>query len=117
MTQTVPPVCAELTFPGARRTDGSSQNGLLADLLIRCAARDEAAMADLYDLTSEWIYAVVRRRTASIALAEDALVKVYTAVWRRAATFSARQRSGLAWMTSIAFETIQSRSSFDTEDR
>jgi DNA-directed RNA polymerase specialized sigma24 family protein len=106
MTQTIPSVCAVPRFPAARPVDGSHQNGILAELLVRCADHDPTALAQLYELTSDWIYAVLRRRTASIATAEAAMVEVYTTVWRRAATFPSLKRTALAWMTSIAFETI-----------
>jgi DNA-directed RNA polymerase specialized sigma24 family protein len=106
MTQTVPSVFARPRVPAARRGGGPQQNGMLAELLLRCADHDPTALAQLYELTSEWIYAVLRRRTASVATAEEAMVEVYTRVWRRAATFPALERTALAWMTSIAFETI-----------
>lgn len=80
------------------------QNTVLSALLNRCAQRDQAALAQFYELTSPWVYTLVRRRTTSAAEADDAAVTVYAKAWRRSADFATAERSALAWITSIVFE-------------
>ncbi|HEX8508978.1 MAG TPA: hypothetical protein VF635_05710 [Propionibacteriaceae bacterium] len=88
-----------LEAPGARAPE------ILASLLTRCAYQDEAALSELYRLTSRWVYGLVSPRTTSAAEAEDATVAVYTTIWRRAASFVASDQAVLVWMTAIVFET------------
>ena len=79
---------------------------LLNELLVASGRHDEAAFARFYQLTSPWIYLLLRRRTGSTARAEDALRLVYTAIWRRAASFAPPTQSALAWATTIAYESV-----------
>lgn len=81
------------------------ENRALASLLTRCAHHDTSALARFYEFTGPWIYALLRRRTTSRALADDAMVAVYSEVWRRAASYAGLERSVLAWTTAIAYET------------
>ena len=80
------------------------QNQVLAGLLHRCTEHDEAALERLYELTSPWIYALVTRRTNSASVADNAIVAIYTKVWRQAARHAEHDQSILAWMTIIACE-------------
>jgi Sigma-70 region 2 len=89
-----------------RRGDIPGSDCVLTDLLDRCARRDETALAQLYDITSPWIYQLIRRRTASTAMADDAMVAIYATVWRKAAGFAGRDRSALSWITSIALHAV-----------
>ena len=77
---------------------------VLSGLLHRCAQHDEAALARLYELTSPWIYALVTRHTSSASVAENAMVAIYSKVWRQAARHAEHDQSILAWMTTIACE-------------
>lgn len=86
------------------RGDAFGGTRLLNELLIASGHQDEAAFARFYELTSPWIYHLLRRRTGSAARAEDALRLVYTAIWRRAASFPPRNQSALAWATTIAYD-------------
>ena len=89
------------TAPATVRT---YQNQVLSELLHRCAHHDEAALAHLYELTSPWIYALVTRHTSSVSVADNAMVAIYSRVWRQAAHHAEHDQSILAWMTTIAFE-------------
>jgi DNA-directed RNA polymerase specialized sigma24 family protein len=90
--------CRDGAFGGRR---------LLSELLVASGRRDETAFARLYQLTSPWIYHLLRRRTGSTVHAEDALVLVYTAIWQRAPGFAPNQ-SALAWVTTIAYNVVGS---------
>jgi hypothetical protein len=93
-------------FPGRECAPGI--RSLLSELLVASGRHDEAAFARLYQLTSPWIYYLLRRRTNSTAHAEDAMVLVYTAIWQRAATFVPPNQSALAWVTTLAYDVVVS---------
>jgi RNA polymerase sigma-70 factor (ECF subfamily) len=79
---------------------------MLNELLVASGRQDEAAFTRFYELTSPWIYLLLRRRTGSTAHAENAMRLVYTAVWRRAASFAPAKQSALAWVTTITYESV-----------
>jgi RNA polymerase sigma-70 factor, ECF subfamily len=71
-------------------------------LLQRIAARDDAAMADLYDRHHRLVYAIVRRIVQSPSDAEEVLQEAFVRVWSRAETFDPRLGSPAAWLVRIA---------------
>jgi RNA polymerase sigma-70 factor (ECF subfamily) len=71
-------------------------------LLRRIAARDDAAMAELYDKHHRIAYAIVRRIVQSPPDAEEVLQETFVRVWSRADTFDARLGSPAAWLVRIA---------------
>src|SRR5688500_12120634 len=71
-------------------------------LLQRIAARDDAAMAELYDRHHRLAYAIVRRIVQSPSDAEEVLQEAFVRVWSRADTFDARLGSPAAWLVRIA---------------
>jgi DNA-directed RNA polymerase specialized sigma24 family protein len=88
--------------------DAFGGSSLLNELLVASGHRDEAAFARFYQLTSPWIYHLIRRRTGSTADAEDALRLVYTTIWRRADGFAPTNQSALAWATRIMYDLVGS---------
>jgi RNA polymerase sigma-70 factor (ECF subfamily) len=99
-----PGACAE---PDARAKIGphpvaSTTSEADLELLRRIAARDEAALADLYDRHSQLAFSVIVRIMRSSADAEDVLQETFVRVWSRAETYDARLGSPLAWLTRIA---------------
>jgi RNA polymerase sigma-70 factor, ECF subfamily len=80
----------------APATDG------LADLLGRTAARDAAAFAALYKLTSAKLYGVVARILTRGDAAADVLQEAYVRIWQKAGEFDPAKGSPLAWMATIA---------------
>ena len=86
--------------------DAFGDRRLLNELLVASGRQDEAAFARFYQLTSPWIYLLLRRRTGSTLHAENAMRLVYTAIWRRAASFAPPKQSALAWATTIAYELV-----------
>ena len=80
----------------APATDG------LADLLGRTAARDAAAFAALYKLTSAKLYGVVARILTRGDAAADALQEAYVRIWEKAGEFDPAKGSPLAWMATVA---------------
>jgi len=96
------------TQVGGARAGGFGDATLLNELLLASGRHDEAAFAQLYQLTSPWIYYLLRRRTGSTGRAEEELVRVYTAIWKRAASFTPPNPSALGWVTSTAYDVVGS---------
>jgi RNA polymerase sigma-70 factor, ECF subfamily len=74
----------------------------LASLLLRVAARDGAAFAMLYKLTSAKLYGVVARILARSDLAGEVLQEAYVRIWQRAGDFDPSKGSPMAWMATIS---------------
>jgi RNA polymerase sigma-70 factor (ECF subfamily) len=70
--------------------------------LDRSARGQEAAFAELYDLTSSRIYGVVLKVLRSPDLAVEVTQEVFVEIWRQAGRFSDQRGSVLAWMCTIA---------------
>jgi RNA polymerase sigma-70 factor (ECF subfamily) len=72
-----------------------------AALITRIARRDDAALAELYDLTSAKLYGLARAVLGSSADAEEIVCDVYVQVWQTAASFDSARGSVLAWLLVI----------------
>jgi RNA polymerase sigma-70 factor (ECF subfamily) len=79
-----------------------ADNELLEPLLRRCAARESAALNELYRHTAPQLLAVLLRMLRVRAQAEDALQDVFVRIWQQAAQFDAHKGRAMAWMVSIA---------------
>jgi RNA polymerase sigma-70 factor (ECF subfamily) len=75
---------------------------VLAGLLARIAAGDEAALRSLYQRSSGRLFAIILRIVRDPASAEAALAQAYAGIWERARTFDPAHGSALAWMIAIA---------------
>jgi RNA polymerase sigma-70 factor, ECF subfamily len=71
-------------------------------LIRRIVARDETAVAELYDRHSRMIYSLILRILRSPADAEDVLQEVFVRVWTRGETYDERLGSPAAWLARIA---------------
>jgi RNA polymerase sigma-70 factor (ECF subfamily) len=71
-------------------------------LLQRIAARDDAALAELYDRHHRLAFAIIRRIVQSPSDAEEVLQETFVRVWSRAETYDARLGSPAAWVVRIA---------------
>lgn len=74
----------------------------MLELLQRVAARDESALAELYDRHNGLAYAVIRRILRDTSEADDVLQETFVRVWSRAETYDARLGSPEAWLVRIA---------------
>ena len=79
----------------------NGQDNELMALLDRVAARDEAALKALYDLTSGKLYGLAVRVVAHRDWAEDVLQESYLTIWRVAADYRAALSPPMAWMGLI----------------
>ncbi len=74
----------------------------IAELLIRVAAQDRAAFADVYSATSAKLMGVMIRMLRDRASAEDALQEVYIRVWLRSGRYDPAKGGGMTWMIAVA---------------
>ena len=84
--------------PGARESDAAR----LVELMGLAARGHEDAFAELYDLTSRRIYAVIVRILRSPDHAAEVTQEVYVEVWRQSARYVSEKGSVLGWMTTMA---------------
>jgi RNA polymerase sigma-70 factor, ECF subfamily len=71
-------------------------------LLQRIAARDTAAVADLYDRHSRLLFGLILRIVRDRGEAEDILQEVFVRVWNRAEVYDARMGLPLPWIVRVA---------------
>ena len=74
----------------------------LGPLLARIAGGDRLAFGRLYDLTSNRLFAVVRRVLKRQELAEEALQEAFVRVWQKANLYDSTQARPMAWLAAIA---------------
>jgi RNA polymerase sigma-70 factor (ECF subfamily) len=71
-------------------------------LLERIVARDERAVADLYDRHSRLLYGLILRILRDRGEAEEVLQEVFVLVWTRAETYNIALGSPAAWLVRVA---------------
>ena len=71
-------------------------------LLDRIVARDERAVAELYDRHSRLLFGLILRILRDRGEAEDVLQEVFLAVWNRAETYNVTLGSPAGWLLRIA---------------
>lgn len=74
----------------------------LASLLQGAAARDRAALREIYRRTSAKLLGVCLRILPQREEAEDVLQEVYITVWDKAHAFDPRLASPMTWLAAIA---------------
>ena len=74
----------------------------LDGLLPLIAGGDRRAFGQLYDLTSNKLFAVVRCILKKPELAEEALQEAFMKIWQRAASYEAGSVRPMAWLAAIA---------------
>ena len=71
-------------------------------LLQRVAARDTAALAELYDRHSRLLFGLILRIVGDRGEAEEILHDVFVRVWTQAETYDARRGGPLPWIVRVA---------------
>jgi len=87
---------------GTTTTPDPALDARLQELLGGCAARDPAALKQLYKLSSPIVFACLARMLRRRSVAEEALQDVFIAVWQRADQYRADRARALTWIVSIA---------------
>jgi RNA polymerase sigma-70 factor (ECF subfamily) len=71
-------------------------------LMQRVAARDTAALAELYDRHSRLLFGLILCIVRHRAEAEDILQEAFVRVWTRAKTYDAQMGGPLPWIVRVA---------------
>jgi RNA polymerase sigma-70 factor, ECF subfamily len=71
-------------------------------LIERIVARDERAVADLYDRHNRLLFGLILRILRDRAEAEEVLQEVFVLVWTRAGTYNVALGSPAAWLVRVA---------------
>ncbi|GGG58398.1 RNA polymerase sigma factor SigK [Kocuria dechangensis] len=74
----------------------------LGALLRRSGAGDEAAFAQVYDLTAAKVYGLAVRVTRSPEIAAEVVQEVYLMAWQQSARFDPERGTVLAWLCTLA---------------
>ncbi len=85
--------------PGRPATVSDEQ---LAAWLLAVAARDERALASVYDATFSRVYGLIRYIVRDAAMAEEVTEDTYFQVWRQALRFDPARGRALTWLLAIA---------------
>ena len=72
------------------------------ELLKAIAARDEAALAQLYDRYDRILFGLLMRILNNREEAEDVLQEVFLQVWRKAADFDETRGRPFTWLVTLA---------------
>lgn len=70
----------------------------LNELIARCAAEDETALAQLYELTSPQLYGIALKLFQQKALAEKVLQDTYVRIWHNAGMYQSGRGSVMNWL-------------------
>jgi len=88
--------------PGAPSRAAVTEGPDLAELLRRSGKGDEAAFAQVYDLTSAKVYGLAVRVARSPELAAEVVQEVYLMAWQQCARFDPQRGTVLAWLCTLA---------------
>lgn len=77
----------------------AADEGVPAAMLARVALGDRGAFEALYRATADNLFGICLRVLGDRADAEEVLQEVFTAVWRKAAQYDAREGSVMSWLS------------------
>lgn len=92
----------EMVIDGVDVPEDGSARDLAADLLVRVAAGDQTAFAELYDLLSPRVFALILRVLVNRSQSEEVLQEVFLEVWQSAGRFAPNKGQGRTWVLTIA---------------
>jgi RNA polymerase sigma-70 factor (ECF subfamily) len=78
-------------------------------LMTRIVARDQKALAELYDLFSPMVFGLALRVLNNAALAEEVLQDTFLKVWNQASDWDAERGKLVSWLLTIARYTAIDR--------
>ena len=84
--------------PSEGTPDGTA---CLATLLGQVVREDDAAFAQLYELTNRRVFGLALRILREPEAAEEAALEAYSTVWRNAAQFDERKGSPMTWILTV----------------
>jgi RNA polymerase sigma-70 factor, ECF subfamily len=96
------PCASRSGYASISSVPAASAEAIDLELLQRIAARDDTALAALYDRHCRAAYSLILRIVRSPADADDVLQETFVRVWTRADTYDARLGAPAAWLIRIA---------------
>lgn len=81
--------------------DGTASDAVGA-LLVRVAAGDQRAFAELYDSLSARVFGLILRVLVNRSQSEEVLQEVFLEIWQSASRFAPNRGQGRAWVMTIA---------------
>ena len=97
----------------ANRPPQTLDEAELVSFVQAVVARDEAALARLYELTVSRVYSLAYALTRNSADAEEVVCDVYLHIWQRADQYQESRGTVLAWLLihcrSLALDLLRSR--------
>lgn len=70
--------------------------------LLRAGRGDEAAFAEVYDLSAATVFGVVKRIVRDPAMAEEVAQEVFVEIWRLAPRYDPARGSARSWIHTVA---------------
>lgn len=92
----------EMVIDGVDVPEDGSTGDLAADLLVRTADGDRAAFAELYDMLSPRVFALILRVLVNRSQGEEVLQEVFLEIWQSAERFAPNKGQGRSWVLTIA---------------
>lgn len=92
----------EMVIDGVEVLEDGSSGDLAADLLIRVADGDQRAFAELYDLLSPRVFALILKVVVNRSQSEEVLQEVFLEIWQSASRFAPNKGQGRTWVMTIA---------------
>ncbi|MEV7632030.1 ECF RNA polymerase sigma factor SigK [Microbacterium sp. NPDC089318] len=92
----------EMVIDGVEVLEDGSSGDLAADLLVRVADGDQRAFAELYDLLSPRVFALILKVLVNRSQSEEVLQEVFLEIWQSASRFAPNRGQGRSWVFTIA---------------
>lgn len=91
-----------MVIDGVEVNEQSSGRDHAGEMLVRIAASDRDAFAQLYDMLSARVFGLILRVLVNRAQSEEVLQEVFLEVWQSAASFAPNKGQGRTWVMTIA---------------
>ncbi len=92
----------EMVIDGEYVREDGPAGDRATELLLRVADGDQTAFAELYDLLSSRVFALILRVITNRSLSEEVLQEVFLEVWQSAQRFAPNKGHGRSWILTIA---------------
>lgn len=86
----------------AVQTSGRTYEQEWGQLIAQTAQGDQAALATLYERTSQQVFGLALKILADREAAEEVTLDVYTQVWKQASTYDETRGSPGGWLMTLA---------------
>lgn len=87
---------------GQANADAAVRHATSEQLLVRAAAGDRRAFAELYDRLSPQVLGICLRVLRDRTLAEEVMQEVMVELWRKAASFDPARGSAAGWVATLS---------------